>query len=133
MDVRHPSFMDPTYLALARAHGVATVFTDSSEYPSFADLTADFVYARLMGCESGHPTGYPPERLARWADAARLWRAGDEPAELPHVEVKGGAAGLSAPSGQTAERDVFMFFISGAKERAPAAAMALLQQLEDSA
>jgi len=39
LDVRHPSFMAPDYLALARRHGCATVFTDSDDYPSFADLT----------------------------------------------------------------------------------------------
>ena len=48
LDVRDPDFIDADYLALARKHGMATVFTDSGEYPSFADLTADFVYARLM-------------------------------------------------------------------------------------
>ncbi|HEY2257491.1 MAG TPA: DUF72 domain-containing protein, partial [Variovorax sp.] len=34
MDVRHPSFMTTGFLALARAHGVATVFTDSDKFPS---------------------------------------------------------------------------------------------------
>jgi hypothetical protein len=41
---------------------------------------------------------------------------------LPRVE----AADVSA---KTVGRDVFAFFISGAKERAPAAAMAMLKQL----
>src|SRR5690606_5881700 len=48
LDVRDPAFVDGDFLALARSHGCATVFTDSGEHPSFADLTADFVYARLM-------------------------------------------------------------------------------------
>src|SRR3546814_6917423 len=37
LDVRDPDFVDARYLALARSHGMATVFTDSPEHPSFAD------------------------------------------------------------------------------------------------
>jgi uncharacterized protein YecE (DUF72 family) len=120
MDVRHASFMSHEYLALARKHKVATVFADSDEYPSFADLTADFVYARLMRTESAVPTGYAPSALAEWAARARSWAAGTEPEDLPRVEPAG------APR---KSRDVFLYFISGAKERAPAAAMALLERL----
>ncbi len=71
MEVRHPSFMCPEYLALARRHGVATVFADSDDYPSFADATGDFVYARLMRCEAARETGYPPRGLATWAARAQ--------------------------------------------------------------
>jgi uncharacterized protein YecE (DUF72 family) len=121
MDVRHPSFMTPEYLALARRHGVATVFADSGEYPSFADLTGDFVYARLMRTEAEIETGYDAAALDRWAERARRWAGGGEPADLPRVEA------ASAKGSQP--RDVFMYFISGAKERAPAAAMALIERL----
>ena len=65
MEVRHPSFMCADYLALARRHGVATVFADSDDYPSFADATADFVYARLMRSESRNESGYNAERDRR--------------------------------------------------------------------
>ena len=122
MEVRHPSFMSADYLALARRHGVATVFADSDEYPSFADPTADFVYARLMKSESAFETGYAPERIASWADGARQWAGGKEPSGLPWVEAASKASSVPA-------RDVFMFFISGAKERAPAAAVATLAAL----
>jgi uncharacterized protein YecE (DUF72 family) len=121
MEVRHPSFMSVDYLALARRHGVATVFADSDEYPSFADPTADFVYARLMKSESAIATGYASEGIAAWADGARRWADGEEPRGLPRVEA---ASEASAPA-----RDVFLFFISGAKERAPAAAVATLAAL----
>jgi uncharacterized protein YecE (DUF72 family) len=121
MEVRHPSFMDADYLALARRHGVATVFADSDEYPSFADPTADFVYARLMKSESSFETGYAPERIASWATCARRWTEGKEPSGLHRVET--------ARKESSLPRDVFMFFISGAKERAPAAAMATLAAL----
>ena len=46
LDVRHPSFMVTEYLKLARQYRCASVFTDSDKFPSFADLTGDFVYAR---------------------------------------------------------------------------------------
>ncbi len=123
MEVRHPSFMSADYLSLARKHGVATVFADSDDYPSFADPTADFVYARLMKSESSFTTGYAPERIATWAEGARAWSNGQEPGGLPHIEAGGSAA-------TSASRDVFMFFISGAKERAPAAAVATLAALD---
>jgi uncharacterized protein YecE (DUF72 family) len=120
MDVRHPSFMTPEYLALARKHKVATVFADSDEYPSFADLTGDFVYARLMRTEAPIETGYAAAALDRWAGRAQLWAEGGEPDDLPRV---------AADATGAKPRDVFMFFISGAKERAPAAAMALIERL----
>ncbi|MET0581787.1 MAG: DUF72 domain-containing protein [Pseudoxanthomonas sp.] len=120
LDVRDPAFVDRDYLALARKHGMATVFTDSTEHPSFADITADFVYARLMRSQSGIETGYPAAELARWAKRALLWSEGGDPDDLPHLQ-----AGATA----TGPRDVFVYFISSAKERNPGAAMALLKRL----
>ena len=120
LDVRDPAFITPGYLALARLHGMATVFTDSSEYPSFADLTADFVYARLMRSQSDIGTGYATADLDAWSKRARDWSAGGDPDDLPHVETVRHA---SSP------RDVFLYFISSAKERNPAAAVALLKRL----
>ncbi len=120
MEVRHPSFMCAEYVALARRHGVATVFADSDDYPSFADATGDFIYARLMRCESSCETGYSSGGIATWAARAKAWSAGGSPDGLARVEA-------SAKPGRS--RDVFMFFISGAKERAPAAAVATLAAL----
>jgi uncharacterized protein YecE (DUF72 family) len=117
LDVRDPAFVDAAYLDLARRHGCATVFTDSLEHPSFADLTADFVYARLMRSRAGVATGYPEAELRQWADRARTWAAGGEPAGLPRIDA---AAASRQP------REVFVFFIAAAKEHNPAAAMALL-------
>ncbi len=121
MDVRHPSFMVPAYLALARRYRCATVFADSDKFPSFADLTSDFVYARLMQSSADCSTGYPTEVIGRWAGVARDWARGTTPAGAPLVEP--------ASATDTGPRDVFMFFINGAKERAPAAAQTLLEQL----
>jgi uncharacterized protein YecE (DUF72 family) len=124
LDVRHESFMDPAYLKLARKYKAATVFTDSDEYPSFADLTGDFAYARLMRSSPKAKTGYAPKALQAWAERARDWAGGGLPEDLPYV---GDAAARAAAKG----RDVFVFFINGAKERAPAAATALLKRLEE--
>jgi uncharacterized protein YecE (DUF72 family) len=120
LDVRHASFMCTDYLALARKYRATTVFTDSDEYPSFADLTGDLVYARLMRTDPALATGYASADLTAWAGRAREWAAGREPADLPRVE---GAVSKTGP------RDVFVFLISGAKERAPAAAQGLIEQL----
>jgi uncharacterized protein YecE (DUF72 family) len=124
MDVRHESFKTSEYLALARRQRVATVFTDSDDYPSFADPTGDFVYARLMRSSEKLKSGYAPKALDHWAEVAQAWARGEEPADLPRVED-------ARPPGDAARapRDVFVYFINGAKERAPAGAMALLSRL----
>jgi uncharacterized protein YecE (DUF72 family) len=121
LDVRDPAFVDADYLALARRHGMATVFTDSPEHPSFADVTTDFVYARLMRSRSEISTGYPEAELQQWAERARRWATGGEPDDLPRIEAAKDTTGT--------RRDVFLYFISAAKERNPAAAMALIARL----
>jgi uncharacterized protein YecE (DUF72 family) len=121
MDVRHESFRAPEYLALARRHGVATVFTESDEYPSFADITGAFVYARVMRTTKSLPEGCAPEVLAQVAACARVWRDGGEPQGLPRVQPP--------PAEAAAPRDVFILFIGGDKEKNPAAAMALQRLL----
>jgi uncharacterized protein YecE (DUF72 family) len=122
VDLREPSLARADALAAARARGVATVFTDSPDYPSFADLAADFVYARLMRSRPDAPGGYPDAELDAWAGRLRAWAAGGEPGDLPR---------LAPPStGAARPRDAYVFFIGAAKERNPAAAMALLRRLE---
>ena len=121
LDVRHDSFKSPEFIALACKHGAAAVFTDSAKFPSFADVTADFVYARLMESKPDVETGYSAKELKQWADRARIWAAGGEPDDLPRVEK---TVAKKTP------RDVFIYFINGAKERAPAAAVALLDFLK---
>jgi uncharacterized protein YecE (DUF72 family) len=116
VEVRNESFMDQRWLELARDRGVATVFTDSPEHPSFADLTGPFVYARLMRSRASEKNGYPAKELKAWAAHAATWAAGGDPLDLPHVAD---ALAKGPP------RDVFVYFISAAKERNPAAAVAL--------
>lgn len=120
LDVRHESFKCAQYLALVRRYRMGTVFTDSDDYPSFADITGSFVYTRMMRTDSQLPDGCTAQALTQLAACAQAWRDGFEPSGVPRVEA------APAPA---APRDVFMFFISGAKEKAPAAAMALLQRL----
>ncbi len=121
LEVRHTSFMCDRYVTLARSHAVPTVFTDSPDYPSMADITGDFTYARLMRSADDVSTGYAPAALDRWAEHARHWAAGNDIGELPH------AAALQPA---TQSRDVFVFFISSAKHRNPAAAMALQSRID---
>ncbi|MGY1409043.1 DUF72 domain-containing protein [Luteimonas sp. A611] len=120
LDVRDHAFVDAEYIALVRRHGMATVFTDSDEHPSFADATADFIYARLMRSRPGIASGYPDAELHAWAARMRTWAGGGTPDELPM---------LTAPDVAPRRRDVFVFFIAAAKERNPAAAIALLRML----
>lgn len=105
LDVRHESFHSPDYLPLARRYGCTTVHTDSDKFPAIADAQGELAYIRLMRSTAECETGYPPDALAQWAQGARAWTAG------------------------SAAHEVFIFLINGAKERAPAAAMALIQQL----
>lgn len=105
LDVRHASFATPAFLALARRYGCVPVCTDSEKFPAIADAEAGFAYLRLMRGQADVSTGYTPEAIARWAEGVRAWTGGARP------------------------RDVFVYFINGAKERAPAGAMELLRQL----
>lgn len=123
LEVRNESFAVPEYVALARRFNVATVFTDAvGRFPVIADPTGDFVYARLLSADAGIDTGYSPAVLDRWAACARDWADGRIDADLPRVMPDLASAGTP--------QDVFVFFINGAKERAPAAAMALLSRLQ---
>jgi uncharacterized protein YecE (DUF72 family) len=103
IEPRHESFHDPAFFALAREAGVAVVFADHDTYPRFDEQTAGFTYARLQRSREEVPAGYEEAALDGWAARAKEWTEGD--------------------------REVFAFFISGAKVRAPAAAQALLARL----
>ncbi|MDJ1158921.1 DUF72 domain-containing protein [Chelatococcus sp. SYSU_G07232] len=121
VEVRHESFCTPAFVALLRRYGTPVVYADSDKYPAIADVTGDFVYARLQRAREEEPTGYAPDVLDAWAERARAWGAGGEPADLPRVD-EGTPAVVQA-------RDCFIFMINGAKVRAPAAAMALIERL----
>ena len=104
---------------MARAAGVGIVFADSDDYPCISDLSGAVVYARLQRCVEEEEAGYGGEALDRWAAVARAWSRGESPA---------GFAYAAEPPPQQ-PRDTYVFFISGAKVRAPLAARALIERL----
>lgn len=103
IEPRHESFDDPAFFELARGAGIAVVFADSPKYPRFEEQTGPFTYARLQGAREDVATGYDEAALDGWEQKARDWAAGG--------------------------REVFVFFIAGAKVRNPAAAEALIARL----
>lgn len=120
VEVRHASFVTPAFVALARRHGVAIVFAESDIHPRIADLSSDFVYLRVMRSEARRAEGYAPATLDALAACARAWAAGGEPAGVPRV---------AAPA-PAQPREVFVQFIAAAKERNPAAALALQRRVD---
>jgi uncharacterized protein YecE (DUF72 family) len=108
LDPRHESFACEDYLTLARRHDCATVHSDSDKFPAIADAHSELAYLRLMRSEAGCATGYPPATIGQWVTGARAW-------------VSRGP-----------QREVFVYFINGAKERAPAAAIEFIRQLQAS-
>lgn len=103
LDVRNVSFDDPAFIDLARSKGMAIVHSDHPEYPLIEADTADFIYARVMKAQEDLDAGYSNSDLDFWADKSRNWAAEG--------------------------RDVYLFFISGAKVRNPAAARAVIGRL----
>lgn len=120
VEVRHESFRNPEFVAMAREHGVAIVMAGDSEFPQIADITAPFVYARIMGTEEKEKLGYSKKALDGWADRAKGWAAGKLPSGLDTV-------GQQKADGKA--RDVFLYVISGYKAHNPAAAMALIERV----
>jgi uncharacterized protein YecE (DUF72 family) len=119
VEVRHDSFKDKAFVELCRRQGVAIVFGADSEFPLIADITTDFIYARIMGTTPKEKLGYPAKVLKSWAERARDWEKGASPS----------ARLLLAPPAPKKKRDVFLFVISGAKEKNPAAAKTILAAL----
>ena len=120
VEVRQQSFLVPEFIELLRQYSVAVVLVESGKHPLIPDVTSDFVYARLQGTSEKEKTGYSAKALDAWAKRAHQWEAGGAPDDLATV------GGKARPK---AKRDVFIYMISGAKVRAPAAAMALIERL----
>jgi uncharacterized protein YecE (DUF72 family) len=121
VEVRHERFVTPAFIDLLRKFSVAVVLVDSAKHPMIADITSDFIYARLQRTEDKVATGYSADALATWAKRAQTWAAGGAPDDLPVIAGR-------TPGKQP--RDVFIYMIAGAKVRAPAAAMALIERLK---
>lgn len=117
VEVRHDSFKDPAFIALLRKFAVPVVYAEHASYPAIADITADFVYARLQTGQDSVPTAYPPKQLDQWAARFQDWASGGAPDDLPRVDP--------APA-KKQPRDVFAYVIHEGKVRAPAGAMELI-------
>ena len=121
VEVRHESFLAPAFIALLREFSVAPVLVESDKHPLIADVTSDFIYARLQRTSEKEKTGYSVRALDAWAKRAQTFADGGAPDDL---------ATIAPASPEPARRDVFIYMISGAKVRAPAAAMALIERLK---
>jgi uncharacterized protein YecE (DUF72 family) len=122
IEARHDSFRSLDFIALLRKFGVVGVFAEHHQYPAIADVTGDFIYARLQKGDDTVATAYPPKALDTWAERVRLWAQGKQPEDLPRID--------STHRPKTVPRDVFVYFIHEGKIRAPAAAMALIERLQ---
>jgi uncharacterized protein YecE (DUF72 family) len=121
LEVRHDSFCVAAFVTLAHRYNCAICLADSEKYPLIADITSDFVYARLQRSSAAQRAGYTPRAIETWLKRARCWAAGGQPDDLRCL--------LKEPAAKREGRDSFIFFIAGAKERNPAAAAALIEQL----
>lgn len=99
IEVRNDTFRSEAFTDLLRKQGHALVSADDPDWPMPDAETADFAYIRLQQTRSDLETGYAPAELDAWAKTMKGWAK---------------------------QREVFAFFIAGAKVRNPAAAMALI-------
>lgn len=122
LEVRHPSFKTPEFVALLRRHDVALVLADTAgKWPYMEDVTSDFVYARLHGDTELYASGYSDTALDWWAARMELWRTGCEP--------ESGERASDRAARKCAARDVFVYFDNDAKVRAPFDAAGLARRL----
>jgi uncharacterized protein YecE (DUF72 family) len=120
IEIRHDSFCTAEFITLMREFAMPVVYTDHAKYPNIADLTGDFVYARLQRGNDKITTAYPPKDIAAWAGRMGEWARGKAPKDLPCI---------APPNTKAAPRDVFAYVIHEGKMRAPAGAMALIERI----
>jgi len=122
VEVRHDSFKVPEFVALLSKYKVAPVLAEHHDYPMIADVTADFVYARLQKGSDDIATCYPEKDLKAWAHRLETWAEGGVPDDLPLIDGE-----------RTVEkkpRDVFAFMIHEGKVNAPQGAIALQAEID---
>lgn len=124
VEVRHESFLDPSFIALLRTHRIALVIAENAgQWPMPEDVTADFIYIRLHGDKELYRSGYSDRALTRWARRIDAWHAGGEPADARRI-----CAPLRSAS---KPRDVYCYFDNtDVKLRAPVDARSLLRKLD---
>jgi len=122
IEVRHESFVDPSFVDMLRRHELAWVIADAAgKWPYKEDVTADFVYIRLHGETELYSSGYDDTSLERWAGRIRDWADGREPADAQRI-------GSAAPTGTP--RDIYCYFDNDYKVRAPFDAQSLMRKLD---
>ena len=122
VEIRHPSFVDPAFIALLRKHRIGLVVADTAgKWPLLEDLTADFVYLRLHGDEELYASGYSPPALDDWARRIQAWREGGQ------VDDARFASDRPAPA--RTRRDVYCYFDNDVKVHAPYDAIALEERV----
>jgi uncharacterized protein YecE (DUF72 family) len=122
VEIRHPSFADPAFIAMLRRHRIALVVADTAgKWPLLEDLTADFVYVRLHGDKELYASGYDDAALERWAQRFEAWSAG----------AQVGDARLASPRAapKRARRDIYCYFDNDMKVHAPYDAARLMRRL----
>ncbi len=107
LEAAHASFSAPEATALLRERAIARVILDKPGVTLNDEPTADHVYLRLQRTVDQEPAGYSEAALDEWG---------------------GRLQALARP----AKRQVFAYVIAGAKHRAPAAAMALIERVRAS-
>lgn len=122
LEVRHESFAVPEFIEVARKHNIAICYAHHASYPEIADVTSDFVYARLQRGDDAVPTAYSEDLLDEWAARCRDWCSGGCPDDLP----------LVCPDQQAEKlpRDVFVYIIHEGKVRAPQGALSLQKRVD---
>jgi uncharacterized protein YecE (DUF72 family) len=121
LEVRHPSFADPKFVGLCRDRNVAICLADHETFPHIPDVTADFVYARLMTGSDDVETAYPAQDLDLWAERFKAYAAGGLPSDFTPLDRTG------PPE---TPRDVYAFVIHEGKVRAPAGAMEIIRRVD---
>jgi len=112
VEIRHPSFVDPAFIALLRRHRIALVVADTAgRWPLLEDLTADFVYVRLHGDKELYASGYDDAALDRWAVRIAAWRGGGQVGDARLASAR--------PGRGRARRDVYCYFDNDVKVHAP--------------
>lgn len=123
LEVRHESYMCEEMAWIARRHGVALVFSHSSVWPYFEQITAGFVYLRLHGPKKLYASAYGEAQLEWWAERIRVWKGAEQPTD---------AATFSDTSGpDRKERDVYVYFDNDEGGHAPREAMHLRGLIAD--
>ncbi|RFF51421.1 DUF72 domain-containing protein [Xanthomonas campestris] len=122
LEMRHPSFCDPSCMKLLRKHKVGVVVADTAgKFPYLEDVTADFVYLRLHGDAQLYASGYSDHALDRWGERIAAWAAGGEPTDAQRVGPR---------ASKRTRRDVYCYFDNDMKVHAPFDARGLMQRLD---